>query len=147
MQTSFSTTILGLGNNAGIEIPAENISELGSGKRPPVSVTIGNYTYKSTVGIMHGKSMIPLAKAHREASGLAAGDNVTVTLELDEGVRDVAVPADLQAALEKEGLVAEFSKLAYSKRKEFARQAAEAKTEDTKLRRIAKVISSLQQTS
>jgi hypothetical protein len=36
----FTTTILGSGNKAGIEVPDEVVTALGGGKRPPVVVTI-----------------------------------------------------------------------------------------------------------
>lgn len=141
--TTFETVILGFGNNTGIEVPDGSLAELGAGKRPPVVVKIGEYTYRSTVGAMGGKTLISLPKAHRDAAGLAAGDHVTVTLTLEEGQREVEVPAALAAALSEAGLAETFDKLAYSKRKEFARQVAEAKGDDTRERRIAKVIDSL----
>jgi antitoxin component of MazEF toxin-antitoxin module len=143
MQTTFDTVILGFGNNAGIEVPAANLEALGSGKRPPVVVTVGNYSYRSTVGGMSGRTLIPLPKAHRDAAGLKAGDAVTVTLVLDDGPRSVDVPPLLQAALEQAGLAEKFAALAYSKRKEFARQVAEAKTDATRERRIEKVLQAL----
>src|SRR5438270_7404057 len=138
--TTFDTVILGFGNNSGIEVPPEKLNELGGGKRPPVVVTIGSYTYRSTPGVMGGKSLISLAKVHREAAGLKAGDKVKVTLELEEGPRPVDVPDQLAEALSQSGLSDAFAQLSYSKRKEFARQVAEAKTDATRDRRIQKVL-------
>ena len=143
METSFDTVILGFGNNTGIEVPAASLHELGAGRRPPVVVTVAGYSYKSTVGVMSGRTLISLAKAHREASGLKAGDAVSVTLVLDSGERDVVVPPQLQTALDQAKLAGRFSGLAYSKRKEFARQVAEAKTDSTRERRVAKILDSL----
>jgi hypothetical protein len=143
MSTSFDTVILGFGNNTGIEVPAENLAALGTGKRPPVVVTIASYSYRSTPAVMGGRSLIPLAKLHRDAAGLKAGDPVTVTLTLEEGVRTVDVPPELAAALKKAKLTDVFAQLAYSKRKEFARQVTDAKADETRDRRIAKVLASL----
>jgi Bacteriocin-protection, YdeI or OmpD-Associated/Domain of unknown function (DUF1905) len=143
MRTSFQTTILGFGNNTGIEVPQANLDELGAGKRPPVVVTVADYTYRSTVGVMSGRTLLSLAKAHREAAGLRAGDTVNVTLVLDDGHRDVEVPPQLQAALDDAGLTERFAGLSYSKRKEHARQVADAKTETTRERRVEKVLASL----
>ena|SRR5947209_12375662 len=140
MQTSFDTVILGFGNNTGIEVPDANLEALGRGKRPPVVVTVGGYSYQSTVGGMGGRTLISLPKAHREAAGLKAGDAVSVTLVLDDGPREVEVPAELQEALGRAGLADRFAALAYSKRKEFARQVREAKADDTRARRIEKVL-------
>ena len=99
-----SVVELGGKTATGIEVPEEVVAALGSHKRPPVRVTIGEYTYRSTVGAMGGKTLISLPKAHRDAAGLAAGDHVTVTLTLEEGQREVEVPAALAAALSAAGL-------------------------------------------
>lgn len=143
MSTTFEAVILGFGNNTGIEVPAEALAALGAGKRPPVLVALGDYTYRSTPGVMGGRTLISLPKAHRDAAGLKAGDAVTVTLTLEEGPRAVEIPAPLEAALTQAGLLETFSGLAYSKRKEFARQVAEAKTDATRERRIEKVLDAL----
>jgi len=71
------------------------------------------------------------------------GEIVQVTLELDSGYRAVEMHPELVLALEKAGLTDIFAELSYSKRKEFTRQVAEAKADDTRLRRIEKVIESL----
>jgi bifunctional DNA-binding transcriptional regulator/antitoxin component of YhaV-PrlF toxin-antitoxin module len=145
MKTIFQTTLLAFGNNTGIEVPASNIAELGDSKKPPVTVDVNGYIYKSTVAVMAGRSMISFSKAHREASGISAGDKLTVTLELDEGPREVVVPAELQRALDSADLLDVFGALSYSRRKEFARQIADAKTEETRQRRIDKIARELKQ--
>jgi uncharacterized protein YdeI (YjbR/CyaY-like superfamily) len=92
---------------------------------------------------MGGRTLISLPKAHREAAGLKGGDAVTVTLVLDAGPRQVDVPPQLRAALEAAGLADRFAELTYSKRKEYARQVTEAKTDATRDRRIEKVLADL----
>jgi bifunctional DNA-binding transcriptional regulator/antitoxin component of YhaV-PrlF toxin-antitoxin module len=141
--TTFETVILGFGNNTGIEVPAENLEDLGSGKRPAVAVTVAGYSFRSTVGVMGGRSLISLPKAHRDAAGLAAGDRVVISLALEEGRREVELPSPLAEALNEAGLAETFEQLAYSRRKEFARQVSEAKAEATRERRIAKVLDAL----
>lgn len=143
MKTTFDTVILGFGNNAGIEVPPARLAELASTKRPPVVVTVNGYSFRSTVGAMGGKALVPLSKAHRDASGLKADDRVTVTLELEEGQREVDVPAALRDALDRAGLADRFASLAYSKRKELARQVSEAKTDLTRDRRVDKALDAL----
>ncbi len=143
MTTTFTTNILGVGNNTGIEVPAKNILELGESKKPAVKVNVSGYSYLSTVAVMGGKFMIPLSKAHREVSGLKAGDKVKVTLELENTPRAVDVPSELAKALAKAGVRKTFDAAAPSKRKEFVRQVVEAKTQETKERRIEKVIAQL----
>jgi len=143
MKTIYETTILGFGNHAAIEIPAKNLAELGGSKRAPLKVTLNGYTYQSTAAVMNGKVLVVFPTKDRLASGVASGDRITVTLELDAGYRNVDVPPELAAALKANNLTDVFSNLAYSKRKEFARQITEAKAEDTKQRRLEKIITEL----
>jgi hypothetical protein len=144
MKTSFKTNIRQVGNNTGIEVPAENITELNAGKKPAVLVNVSGYQYSNTVGVMAGKYMISLSAAHRAASGLKGGDAVDVTLTLETAPRTVEVPNELLEALGVANLETVFAGLAPSKRKEFARQVTEAKTQETRDRRIEKIISQLQ---
>ena len=140
MKTTFTTTIQATGNNTGIEVPPENVAELGSSKKPAVTVHDSGYTYPSTVAVMGGRFMIPLSKAHREAAGLRAGDMVEVTLELETAPRTTHIPDDLRAALANAGAEERFDALAFSKRKEFVRQVEDAKTPETRARRIEKIV-------
>lgn len=142
----FTTTLVGgdTRNVLGMIVPPEVVAALGAGKRPPVKVTINGYTYRSTVAVMGGDFMIGIAAEHRApAGGLAAGDAVEVTLELDAGPREVALPEDLAAALEAAGLRGRFDALAYSHRKEHVRAIDEAKTAETRARRIAKAVTTI----
>lgn len=80
----FRATVKQSGKTAtGIEVPPEVVEGLGSGKRPAVSVTIGGYTYRSTVASMGGVFMLPLSAEHRSGAGVSAGDEVDVDVELD----------------------------------------------------------------
>jgi hypothetical protein len=144
MATTFNTTLKGEKTGpTGIEAPAAQIEALGGGKKPAVKVTVSGYSYRSTVAVMGGKYMIPFSAEHRKASGINAGDKISVTLELDTEARVYDVPEALAAALKRAGLRAKFDAAAPSKRKEFVRQVNEAKAEDTRDRRIAKIIETL----
>jgi RimJ/RimL family protein N-acetyltransferase len=140
---TFDTVIRAFGNNAGIEVPVEILERLGAGKRPRVLVRVGDYSFASTVGAMNGLALISLSKARRDESGLQAGDTVRVELDVDAEPAVVEVPQELAAALTAAGLSDAFSKLAPSRRKEYARQVADAKTAQTRDRRIAKIVSEL----
>lgn len=145
MKATFTTAVKqeeGM-NATGLPIPAEVVTNLNSGKRPKVKVTVNGYTYRSTVAAYGDVFMLPLSQARREAAGVQAGDTVEVTLELDTEPRTVAVPADLAAALTETNLRAAFDALAPSRRKEYVRQVTSAKAEATKQRRIAKIIATL----
>lgn len=144
MKTTYETVVIGYGKHASIEIPDENLREIGGNRRAPLKITINGYTYQSTATGVDGKCMVVFPTRDREASGAAAGDLVTVTLELDDGYRHVDVPAALQKALAEQGLSDAFHDLAYSKRKEYARLVADAKADDTRVRRIQKIVATLQ---
>ena len=141
---TFHTTILQTGKNtAGIQVPEEIIEKLGSGKRPLVRVTIHTYTYRSAVAVMDGKYMISFSPEHRKASGVQGGDETDITLELDLDPRTVEIPNDLKEALMKASALDAFENAAPSMKKEYVRQVEEAKAQETRERRIAKIIEKL----
>jgi hypothetical protein len=146
MKTTFTTTILkdDKVNATGISVPAEAIAALGGKKKPPVVVTINGFTYRTTVAAYGDVYMLPLSQERRAAAGVEAGDLVEVTLELDTEPRTVEVPDDLAAALAaKPGARAAFDALSYSARKEYVRQVEEAKAQETRERRIAKIVAAV----
>lgn len=144
MKETYITSVWVEGNNTALVVPAEVIAALGSSKRPPVVISLAGYSYRSTVAVMGGMFMIPLSKANREAAGVKGGDQVEVTLELDQAPRTVELPEDLAAALEtKPGARAAFDAAAPSARKEFVRQVESAKAAETRARRIAAIVEKL----
>ena len=56
---------------AGIEVPAEVVTALGQGKKPPVRVTIKGYTYRSTVATVGGRFMVGVSNEVRASAGVA----------------------------------------------------------------------------
>jgi hypothetical protein len=141
----FTTTIKSAGKTAtGIEVPREVVESLGSTKRPPVLVTMNGKTYRSTVAVMGGVFMVGVSAENRKLTGVAAGDEVEVTLELDDKPREVEVPADLAAALAAEpAAAAAFEALSYSNKSRHVLSVNGAKTDETRQRRIAKVVAEL----
>ncbi|MGF4044352.1 YdeI/OmpD-associated family protein [Paenarthrobacter nitroguajacolicus] len=140
----FTTTIVGDGNKAGIEVPDAIVEGLGAGKRPPVVVTINGQSYRSSIAVMGGKYMVGVSSANRELTGAAAGDTVDVGLEVDTEPRVVELPADLTAALEAEPEAKAFyGTLNYSSQRRYVEPIGDAKTEETRARRIAKVVADL----
>ena len=146
MKATFITTVLqDEGSNAtGLPVPAEAVAAMGKGKKPPVKVSIGSHTYRSTVAAYGDVFMLPLSAQNRQAAGVKAGDTVEVTIELDTEARTVEVPADLARALaEKPGATAAFEALSYTLRKEYVRQVETAKATETRLRRIAGIVAKM----
>lgn len=141
---TFHTTILQTGKNtAGIHVPDEIIEQLGAGKRPLVRVTLNQYTYRSAVAVMDGKYMISFSAEHRKAAGVQGGDEADVTLEVDLEPRTVEMPKDLEEALTNANLLDAFERSAPSMKKEYVRQVEEAKTPETRARRITKIVEKL----
>ena len=129
----------------GLPVPDSAVKALGASKKPAVVVRIGEYSYRSTVSSRDGTFIVPLSAEHRTALKLSAGDTVDVTLELDTETRDVAVPADLAAALEKASVRRQFDALSPSKRGGIVTQVEAAKAEETRAKRIAAAIGQLTQ--
>ncbi|MGW0484769.1 YdeI/OmpD-associated family protein [Nonomuraea sp. NPDC003214] len=142
---SFRTTVELAGRTAtGFEVPAGIVETLGSGRRPAVTVTVNGYSYRSTVAVMGGRYLLPLSAEHRRGAGVAAGDEVEVTLELDTAPREVAVPGDLAEALDRAPEAkAFFDGLSYSRRRRVVLQVEGAKKAETRQRRVADAITKL----
>src|SRR5829696_3733800 len=123
----------------GFRIPAEVVAALGSGKRPPVRVTINGHTYRNTVAVYGGEFMLGVSAEHRAAAGVQASDQVEIDLELDTAPREVAVPADFAAALDADADTRQrFDRLSYSHRLQHVNAIEQAKTAETRQRRIEK---------
>lgn len=141
----FRATIQLNGKTAtGIHVPDEVVAGLGAGKRPAVYVAINGYTYRSTVAPMGGDYMLPVSAEVRESAGVAAGDEVDVDVELDVSPREVNVPQDFTEALDGDAEAKRFfDGLSYSNKRRFVLSIEEAKTPETRQRRIAKAIGTL----
>jgi hypothetical protein len=141
----YRTTILSAGKTAaGIEVPPDVVEALGSGRKPPVRVTINGYTYRSSVATVSGAYMIGVSNDVRRAAGVAAGEEVDVELELDTAPREVEVPADLAAALDADpGARVAFDRLTYSNKRRIVEPIRDAKAPETRQRRIDKSIENL----
>jgi hypothetical protein len=141
----FRATLQQSGRTAtGIQVPPEVVDALGGGKRPAVTVTINNHSYRSTVATMGGVFMVGVSAANREAAGVEAGDELDVDLELDVAPREVTVPPDFAAALDADAAAkAFFDGLSYSQKQWFVLGIEEAKTAATRERRIGKAIERL----
>jgi hypothetical protein len=143
----FRTQIeLGGKTATGFEVPADVVEALGRGKRPPVTVRIGEHEYRSTVAVMDGRYLLPLSAENREAAGVTAGDEVEVELELDTAPREVDVPDDLARALDAEPEARRtFDGLSNSNKKWHVLQVTGAKSDETRARRIAKSVATLRE--
>jgi Bacteriocin-protection, YdeI or OmpD-Associated/Domain of unknown function (DUF1905) len=135
---AFRTSVEREGTGTFLRVPADIVANLGTRRRPPVRVTVGGHTFRSTIAVYGDDFYVPLKAANRDAAGVGAGDVVDVTIELDEEPRVVEVPEDLAAALAADGAAAEaFERLSYSHQREYVEWIGEAKRADTRARRVA----------
>ena len=144
MPERFDTTLQVEGRTATFfEVPLDVPAIFGRA-RPPVRVTIGDHTYRSTIAVYGGRYFLPLNRQNREAAGVAAGERVSVELEADLEERNVEVPDDLRAALDGDDEArSAFESLSYTHRREYADWIVEAKRDETRRRRIAKTLERL----
>jgi hypothetical protein len=113
--------------------------------RAPVKVTLNGYTYRSTIASMCGVTGIPLRRSNREAAGLIGGENIAVTIELDAEPREVELPHDLARALRSNmKRMKKWQSLSFTRRREMAEALENAKRPETRARRLASAIQSLE---
>ena len=53
----FPTVMIQTGDDTGIEVPAAVLGASGGGRRPAVTVTVGDHSFASTVGARGGRSL------------------------------------------------------------------------------------------
>lgn len=140
----FETAIVQIGNNTGICVPVEVVEKLGAGKKPPVMVTVNDYTYRNTIAVMGGKFMIGVSADIRSKTGIKGGDKVTVELALDIEPREVTVPSDFKNLLDENPDAKKFfESLSYSNKQRYVLAIAQAKTAETRQRKLEKAVNDL----
>jgi hypothetical protein len=130
------------GPAAAVILDDDQVAAVGEGaKRFPVVATVNGYTWRTSVARMGGEFLLGLNREVRQGAGVAAGDEVDVTVELDTATREVEVPAALAAALAADPQAqASFDQMAFTHRKEYARWITEAKKEETRQRRVEQAL-------
>jgi Bacteriocin-protection, YdeI or OmpD-Associated/Domain of unknown function (DUF1905) len=146
-ELTLTTTLQRRGPAAAVVLADDQVAEVGEGRKAfPVQATINGYTWAGRVSRMGGEFLLGLNREVRTGAGVEAGDEVTVTIALDEAPREVDVPAALAQALDGDATAkATFDALAFTHRKEFARWIAEAKKDETRERRVAQALEMLRE--
>ncbi|MGO1507697.1 MAG: YdeI/OmpD-associated family protein [Microbacterium sp.] len=143
-ELQLSTTLESHGPAAAIILSDEQVAELGAGKTFPVVVDFGDRSIRLRLARMGDMNMIGFSKVSRAEASVEIGERIDVRIRVDTDERVIEIPLALAEALDADPAVrAAFENLAPSKRKEMARQVAEAKQEETRQRRLEKVLDAL----
>jgi bifunctional DNA-binding transcriptional regulator/antitoxin component of YhaV-PrlF toxin-antitoxin module len=129
---------------AAITPPVDVPEYFGTRGRIAVRGTINGFAFRSSLMPMGGCHMMPVNKKLRERAKAEPGDIVEVVIERDAAERKVEAPPELRAELAKSKKAAErWEALAFTHKKEMALAISGAKQEETKKRRLAKVMNVL----
>jgi hypothetical protein len=147
----FDAKLVPMGENnawTGLIVPFSVQEVFGTKARVSIKGTINGFPIQSSLFPNgNGTHCLMVNKTMQQGAKVTTGDKVRVLLEQDTAPRVVAVPKDLQAALNKNKEAKKrFEKLPPSHKKEHVRHIDEAKKEETRQRRIEKTIDKLLET-
>ena len=126
---------------AAVIAPFDVRETFGTRARVPVRGTINGFPYRSSLMPMDGCYAMVVNKTIRDGARCKAGDEVDVVMQRDTEERAVEAPAELVRELKKSKKAQErWEKLSFTHKKEMARSIVEAKQQDTRKRRLAKVM-------
>jgi Flp pilus assembly protein CpaB len=135
----FQTKILG--KEAGVVAAVDVIEYFGTRARVPIRGTINGFAFRSSLMPCGNARMMPVNKTLCRGAGVHPGDLVDVVMERDEEERTVEAPAELKKELAKSKKAQErWDGLAFTHKKEMANSISGAKQEETRKRRLAKVM-------
>lgn len=140
----FRAVVIPSGNATAVEIPDAVMASLGPEARPPVTITINGYSWRSRVAIKDGQRLVGISAAHREAAGIAEGQAIDLDISLDTAPREVEEPDDLKSALDANPSArAAFDKLPFGLKAKHARDIEAATKPEVRARRVAKLVETL----
>jgi len=126
---------------AALSAPFDVEKIFGTRARVPVRGTINGFPFRSSLMPMGGCHRMVVNKTIREGAAVKAGDTVSVVMERDEGQRTVEPPPVLNKELARsKAAQTNWEKQSFTNRKEMARSIVEVKQEETRVRRLAKVM-------
>ncbi len=133
------------GKEAGVVVaitpPVDVIEYFRTRARVPIRGTINGFEVRSSLMPCGGGRMMPVNQTLCRGAGVAPGDVVDVVMERDKGERTVEAPPELRRELAKSKTAqARWDELAFTHKKEMANSISGAKQEETKKRRLAKVM-------
>jgi len=126
-------------------VPEEVAAEAGLAYRARVRGRLAGAPYRSSLMKYSGRYHLGVHKATLAAAGVAAGDTVALTIELDDApLPGDTLPPELAAALREDARAkAAWDKLAPSHRREHVKAIDEAKKPETRKTRIERTLKML----
>jgi hypothetical protein len=115
----------------------------GAKGRIPVKARIGDHVFRSSLFPMGGIHMMVFNLQMRQATGYKAGDRVFIVLERDSDPRTIEFPVDVMEACRTAGVWDILEAYSYSHKKEILDWINDAKKEETRRRRLAKLCARL----
>src|SRR6202451_2792921 len=126
---------------AAIAPPVDVPKFFGTRARVPIRGTINGYPFRSSLMPCGKRRMMPVNRKLCEGAGVQPGDTVDVVMERDEEERTVEAPVVLKKELEKnKAAQANWEKHSFSHKNEMALAIAGAKQEETRTRRLVKIM-------
>ena len=143
----FDATIeSGKGGGAFVRFPFDVQEHFGTRGQVKIVASFDREKYRGSLAPMGGGChILGIRKDIRAAIGKDIGDRVQVVVELDSEERTVKVPRDLAAALRQRGLGERFEALSYTRRREAVELVQGAMRDETRQRRIEKIVGELEQ--
>lgn len=125
-----------------VVFPFDVPTEFGVRGQVKVVAEFDGALYRGSLAPMGGaRHALGLTKAIRKSISKQAGDDVSVVVYKDEEPRMVEIPVDLASAFAGNTIAAErFASLPYTIRKEYCQSVKEAKRDETRARRIEKIL-------
>lgn len=129
---------------ASLTPPFDVRETFGTKARVPVRGTINGFPFRSSLMPMRGCHFMVVNRTIRDGANVKAGDTVDVVMQRDQEERTIDTPVELEKELKKSKAARErWEKLAFTHKKEMAVSIRDAKLEETKKRRLAKIMNVL----
>lgn len=126
---------------AAIAPPVDVIEWFGTRARVPIRGTINGFPFRSSLMPCGYARMMPVNKTLCQGAGVKPGDIVDVVMERDAEERTVEAPPELERELAKNKTArTRWDELAFTHKKEMALAISGAKQDETKKRRLEKVM-------
>ena len=134
----------GGGQVARVVVPFDVKEVFGTAARVPVRGTLNGHPFRSSISPMGGGChILPVNRGLLREAALVEGSTVAVVMERDDEPRTISPPDDLLRALGDAGATDAWERLPYTRRKEHVLAVEGARKQETRERRIAKVIEEL----